>query len=85
MASTNLPTAKKALRPLAVLRSLSGLPDRINRLEDSISDAHRRIDELQTSLLALSAVRTDMRDLTEHLTEELNQIAATLSAPSKPQ
>ncbi|MEX0768066.1 MAG: hypothetical protein WD029_06315 [Microthrixaceae bacterium] len=61
------------------------LEARISDLEKATFDAQHKVDEVLISLSTLSAVRTEMLDIAEHLTEELNQIAETLSAPSTPQ
>jgi len=61
------------------------LEARISDLEKATFDAQHKVDEVLISLSTLSAVRTEMLDIAEHLTEQLNQIAETLSAPRTPQ
>lgn len=80
MSSTTPNGVARVLRPWRSVRSIPAIMERLDRLEDAVGDANRRIDELQTSVAAVGAVRTDVRDLTEHVTEQLNEISASLSA-----
>jgi uncharacterized coiled-coil protein SlyX len=57
--------------------------ERLDRLEDSVAESQRRIDDLQERVAAIGAVRTEVRELTEHLTEELDRIAASLGADAE--
>jgi len=59
--------------------------ERIERIELAMEQSRRQVQDLRDSVQAIDAVRDDVRELTEHLTEQLNQLAATLSAPSTPQ
>jgi hypothetical protein len=42
-----------------------------------------QVEELRESVQSIDSVRDEVRELTEHLTEQLNQIAASLSVPTK--
>ncbi len=57
--------------------------ERINRLESSLDQTRQQVEELRESVQAIDAVRDDVRELTENLTEQLNRIAANLSVPAK--
>lgn len=80
MASTTPNGVARVLHPLRSVRSIPAMLERLDRLEDAVGDANRRIDELQVSVAAIGAVRTDVRDLTEQVTEQLNAISASLAA-----
>lgn len=84
MASTTSNGVARALRTLSAVHSIPAILERLDRLEHSIVEATQRIDELQGSVAAIGAVRTEVRDLTEHLTEELNAIAESLAAGARP-
>jgi len=57
--------------------------ERINRLESSLDQTRMQVEELRESVQSIDSVRDEVRELTEHLTEQLNQIAASLSVPTK--
>ena len=57
--------------------------ERINRLESSLDQTRMQVEELSESVQSIDSVRDEVRELAEHLTEQLNQIAASLSAPTK--
>ena len=50
---------------------------------EQASALSRHQAELRESVQAIDAVRDDVRELTENLTEQLNRIAANLSVPAK--
>jgi archaellum component FlaC len=52
--------------------------ERINRLESSLDQARQQVEELRESVQAIDAVRDDVRELTENLTEQLNHISAAV-------
>lgn len=79
MSSTSPSGVTRAMRPLRAARSLPALLERMDQLEAAVQDANRRIDELQTSVAAIGAVRAEVRDLTEQVTEQLNEISASLA------
>ena len=57
--------------------------ERINRLESSLEQTRIQVEELRDSVQSIDSVRDEVRELTVHLTEQLNQIAASLSVPAK--
>ena len=57
--------------------------ERINQLESSLDQTRVQVEELRGSVQAIDAVRDEVRELTVHLTEQLNDIAATLSVPTR--
>ena len=57
--------------------------ERINRLESSLEQTRIQVEELRDSLQSIDSVRDEVRELTVHLTEQLNDIAATLSVPTR--
>ena len=57
--------------------------ERINRLESSLEQTRIQVEELRDSVQSIDSVRDEVRELTVHLTEQLNDIAASLSVPTK--
>ncbi len=57
--------------------------ERINRLESSLEQTRIQVEELRDSVQSIDSVRDEVRELTVHLTEQLNDIAATLSVPTR--
>jgi len=83
MGSTTHGGLGRVLGPLRSVRTIPAILERLDALERRADEAERQLDELRTSVAAVGAVRTDVRGLTEHLTEELNRISQTLSADTR--
>ncbi len=83
MTTTPKNASSRTIGSLRFLRSLPSLMERINRLESSLDQTRQQVEELRESVQAIDAVRDDVRELTENLTEQLNRIAANLSVPAK--
>jgi len=79
MGSTNRSAVAAALGPWRAARALPAVLERLDRVEESVAEANRRIDDLQERVAAIGAVRSEVRDLTEHLTEELDRISDSLN------
>jgi small-conductance mechanosensitive channel len=79
MSPTSPSGVTRAHRPLRAARSLPAILERMDQLEAELRDANRRIDELQASVAAIGAVRDEVRDLTEQVTEQLNDLSASLA------
>ena len=83
MTTTPKSASSRTIGSLRFLRSLPSLMERINRLESSLDQTRQQVEELRESVQAIDAVRDDVRELSVHLTEQLNDIAATLSVPTR--
>ena len=83
MTTTPKSASSRTIGSLRFLRSLPSLMDRINRLESSLDQTRIQVEELRESVQSIDSVRDEVRELTVHLTEQLNDIAATLSVPAK--
>ena len=83
MTTTPKNASSRTIGSLRFLRSLPSLMERINRLESSLEQTRIQVEELRESVQAIDAVRDEVRELTVHLTEQLNDIAANLSVPTK--
>ena len=83
MTTTPNSASSRTIGSLRFLRSLPSLMERINRLESSLDQTRMQVEELRESVQSIDSVRDEVRELTEHLTEQLNQIAASLSVPTK--
>ena len=83
MTTTPNSASSRTIGSLRFLRSLPSLMERINRLESSLEQTRIQVEELRESVQAIDAVRDEVRELTVHLTEQLNDIAATLSVPTR--
>ena len=83
MGASSPSSARRAVGTLVAVRAIPAMLERLDRLEHALGEANRRIDELQESLTTLAAVRGDVRDLTEHLTEQLNAISAALDVDAR--
>lgn len=83
MTTTPKSASSRTIGSLRFLRSLPSLMDRINRLESSLDQTRIQVEELRESVQSIDSVRDEVRELAEHLTEQLNQIAASLSVPTK--
>jgi hypothetical protein len=83
MTTTPKSASSRTIGSLRFLRSLPSLMDRINRLESSLDQTRMQVEELRESVQSIDSVRDEVRELAEHLTEQLNQIAAGLSVPTK--
>lgn len=83
MTTTPNSASSRTIGSLLFLRSLPSLMERINQLESSLDQTRQQVEELRESVQAIDAVRDDVRELTVHLTEQLNDIAATLSVPTR--
>ena len=83
MTTTPNSASSRTIGSLRFLRSLPSLMERINRLESSLEQTRIQVEELRDSVQSIDSVRDEVRELTVHLTEQLNQIAASLSVPTK--
>ncbi len=83
MTTTPNSASSRTIGSLRFLRSLPSLMERINQLESSLDQTRVQVEELRGSVQAIDAVRDEVRELTVHLTEQLNDIAATLSVPTR--
>ena len=83
MTTTPNSASSRTTGSLRFLRSLPSLMERINRLESSLEQTRIQVEELRDSVQSIDSVRDEVRELTVHLTEQLNQIAASLSVPAK--
>ena len=83
MTTTPISASSRTIGSLRFLRSLPSLMERINRLESSLEQTRIQVEELRDSLQSIDSVRDEVRELTVHLTEQLNDIAATLSVPTR--
>ncbi len=83
MTTTPISASSRTIGSLRFLRSLPSLMERINRLESSLEQTRIQVEELRDSVQSIDSVRDEVRELTVHLTEQLNDIAATLSVPAK--
>lgn len=83
MGATSPSSARRAIGTVASVRAIPAMLERLDRLEAAVGEATRRIDELQESMASLPTVRDDVRRLTEHLTEQLDEISAALDVRSR--
>ncbi len=83
MTTTPNSASSRTIGSLRFLRSLPSLMERINRLESSLEQTRIQVEELRDSVQSIDSVRDEVRELTVHLTEQLNDIAATLSVPTR--
>ena len=83
MTTTPKNASSRTIGSLRFLRSLPSLMERINRLESSLEQTRIQVEELRDSVQSIDSVRDEVRELTVHLTEQLNDIAATLSVPTR--
>lgn len=60
---------------LRAFRSVPATNQRVAQLEADLATLQRRVDELEVNLAAVNGVRDDVRQLTEQVTEALNQVA----------
>ena len=82
MGSTTASSVDKVLGPVRSVRTIPAILERLDRLEQTLDETRTQLDELRNSVAAIGAVRDDVRELTERLTEELNRISDSLSAQS---
>ena len=73
----------KTLGSIRSVRSLPALLERIDQVEQALEQTRIQVEELRDSVQSIDSVRDEVRELTVHLTEQLNHIAATLSVPTR--
>jgi TolA-binding protein len=83
MTTTPNSASSRTIGSLRFLRSLPSLMERINQLESSLDQTREKVEELRGSVQAIDAVRVEVSELTVLLTVQLNDIAATLSVPTR--
>ena len=73
----------RTLGSIRSVRSLPALLERIDQVEHAMEQTRLQVEELRESVQSIDSVRDEVRELTVHLTEQLNQIAASLNVPTK--
>lgn len=83
MTTTPKSGLSKTLGSIRSVRSLPALLERIDQVEQAMEQTRIQVEELRDSVQSIDSVRDEVRELSVHLTEQLNDIAASLSVPAK--